>query len=163
MSVYFIQQGSDGPIKIGFCRRDQNVQQRLDTLRTANPYPLHLRAISLMAGQQTERELHRTFAHARLEGEWFQPTEDLLRLVEAIKKDPEAIYSESARLVPGTRVRRPGRPRAGKMVSAATTNKRVAKLGKRERERIFQEQLDAGMTVRKLTDTLKSDDPDADG
>jgi hypothetical protein len=35
--VYFIQVGSDGPIKIGFCADGASIQNRLTDLQIGNP------------------------------------------------------------------------------------------------------------------------------
>lgn len=74
MSVYFIQRGEAGPIKIG---HSGNPKARLAALKTASDQPL--RMIGVMDGDKPdERRLHLRFADARLEGEWFSPTEELV-------------------------------------------------------------------------------------
>jgi hypothetical protein len=76
-SVYFIQQGSSGPVKIG--KADQ-VASRLATLQTANPLPLRLLATT-DGGEARERELHAQFATDRMHGEWFYPSPALMGFI----------------------------------------------------------------------------------
>lgn len=73
MSVYFIQVGEDGPVKIG---RSYDVQQRLAGLQVSHHLKLHLRCeVSRDPGdlsdEQTEALFHRKFEQYRLRGEWF--------------------------------------------------------------------------------------------
>lgn len=78
--VYFIQEGEDGPIKIG-CTK--GLQGRLDQLQTGHARKLHLRA-SFEGGREQERELHARFAEHRLQGEWFMPAPALLSHIAAL-------------------------------------------------------------------------------
>lgn len=74
--LYMIQMGDDGPVKIGVAG---DIPSRLAALQTSNPYPL--RVIASFAGLGLlERRLHKTFASARLAGEWFHPCEDVMSL-----------------------------------------------------------------------------------
>lgn len=75
--VYFVQQGEDGPIKIGFAN---NLAGRLRGLQTANPYKLHLRLV-LHGNRKTEQKFHERFNADRLKGEWFRPSHDLLAFI----------------------------------------------------------------------------------
>lgn len=79
--IYFIQQGEDGPIKIGY---STNPRKRLDKLSTASPYPLRMLKI-VPGGPALERQLHNRFSHSQLEGEWFKPTEELLEFIQNLK------------------------------------------------------------------------------
>ena len=75
--VYFIQQGDNGPIKIGY---SADPQRRLQSLSTASPYPLRL--LGVVDGDMAlEQALHHRFADHQLEGEWFAPTPDLLEFI----------------------------------------------------------------------------------
>lgn len=65
--VYFIQQGEDGPVKIGTAK-DPRV--RLSELGCGNPEPLYIRAI-VLGDRTTEQQYHHDWAQARLTGEWF--------------------------------------------------------------------------------------------
>lgn len=78
-SVYFVQQGASGPIKIG---KAANVAARIASLQTANPYPLTLLGTAA-GGIERERELHERFAADRLHGEWFAPSLALLDFIES--------------------------------------------------------------------------------
>lgn len=66
--VYFIESGSDGPIKVGHAC---NVQARPRELQVGNPNQLRLLG-TLPGGRELERWFHETFAHARVRGEWFE-------------------------------------------------------------------------------------------
>lgn len=80
MFVYFIQQGSDGPIKIGLAA---NPEKRLGTLQSGNPDRLYVRAIIRTAEpKKLEIDLHGLFRQHRVGGEWFQPTAELLAYME---------------------------------------------------------------------------------
>lgn len=63
--TYFIQQGDDGPVKIGIAN---NPAQRLERLQCGNPEPLYGRV--LIPGNH-ERELHKRYAEKKIRGEWF--------------------------------------------------------------------------------------------
>lgn len=77
--VYFIRAGA-GAIKIG---RSVNVGSRLATMQTANAE--ELRIVGRMpGGAAVESMLHTRFAGARMRGEWFQATPDLLALIREI-------------------------------------------------------------------------------
>lgn len=76
-SVYFIQQGAAGPIKIGFSDRPE---RRVAQLQTSTPE--RLRILATMPGsKQTEGSLHRRFARHRMQGEWFRPAQEILDFV----------------------------------------------------------------------------------
>jgi hypothetical protein len=76
--IYFIQQGENGAIKIGY---STDPEKRLRTLRTASPYPLQMRLV-IEGGKKLEKELHDKFADCQLDGEWFEATDVLLRFME---------------------------------------------------------------------------------
>ncbi|MBL0245569.1 MAG: GIY-YIG nuclease family protein [Rhodoferax sp.] len=78
-NIYFIQDVL-GNIKIGFAR---NVQSRIETLQTANSSPLRLIG-SINGNKSKEAELHRRFAGARIRGEWFTPTDDLMNYIQEV-------------------------------------------------------------------------------
>lgn len=95
--VYFIQQGNSGPIKIGYTRDD--LYSRLKRLQTGNPLPLKVLAIIDGATTRTEISLHSRFSSCRLNGEWFAPTDELLKFIHEIrsrshKLELERIYKE---------------------------------------------------------------------
>jgi len=79
--VYFIQEGTDGPIKIGYTAA--NPKGRLAALQTGNAKPL--RVVTWAPGTtQDERDLHERFKHLRMQGEWFQPAADLVAFVHGV-------------------------------------------------------------------------------
>lgn len=77
--VYFAQAGDR--IKIGWSR---NVAARIAKLQTGNPEPIILLA-TRPGGRSLEQELHDRFAEARLTGEWFSSSPDLLTYVRSLQ------------------------------------------------------------------------------
>lgn len=75
--LYFIRQGTDGPIKIG---RAVDIERRIMQLQTGSSQPLQLLAF-IHSGGDLEPEIHRRFAHLRLSGEWFSPAKELLEFI----------------------------------------------------------------------------------
>lgn len=89
--VYFIQEGTDGPIKIGYTA--SNPRSRMLTLQTGNAKPLRL--LTCAPGTiEDERKLHEKFAKLRMTGEWFQPDPSLLGFVHGVE------WSERGSAVP---------------------------------------------------------------
>ncbi len=90
--VYFVQAKSGGPIKIGVAR---NVVARMAYLQLAVPEELVCLGVTLGAGRNEERRLHRYFADSWIRGEWFHPTDDLLKWIErCTTKIPARIAAE---------------------------------------------------------------------
>lgn len=81
MPVYFIQQGNDGPIKIGIAL---DIQKRLYGLRQDRHCRDDLKLLGVIqdADYSQERQLHRRFKNIRLEGEWFSPTPELIEFIK---------------------------------------------------------------------------------
>lgn len=75
--VYFVRRGNDGPIKIG---KSKDVDSRIETLQCSSAERLILLG-TLPGGSFLERILHAAFADSRLEGEWFDATDELLSLL----------------------------------------------------------------------------------
>lgn len=73
--TYFIQAGTDGPVKIGVA---QDVEKRIKELQTGCPDDLRL--IGRIQGN-CESELHKRFSQFRLRGEWFNPDIRLLAFI----------------------------------------------------------------------------------
>jgi len=73
--TYFLQAGTDGPIKIGSTR---NLAVRLRTLATMSPVPLTLLAV---VPDDIELECHEKLQPWRLHGEWFAPTTAVLAFI----------------------------------------------------------------------------------
>jgi hypothetical protein len=80
--VYFVQAESGGPVKIGFTAR-QTMKDRLRGLQNGSPLPLCILA-TVRADKSIERALHSWFSSARLHGEWFTPTDEILALIEEL-------------------------------------------------------------------------------
>jgi hypothetical protein len=76
--IYFAQATEGGPIKIGF---SDDVPTRIKALK--GHYGCELRLLKTIEGdKQTEKEIHRQFAHLRLgPGEQFQPAHDLMDFI----------------------------------------------------------------------------------
>lgn len=81
MAVYFIQSGDAGNIKIGTTSGDPRL--RLGSLQTGNPEKLRL-LVAVPGGVRVEHSLHARFASARVTGEWFEPTKELVSFVETL-------------------------------------------------------------------------------
>lgn len=82
-NVYFVQAKNNGLIKIGFT---SNLKSRLSDLSSMSPVPLELLAFT-EGDCNLERELHSTFANHRSHGEWFYPSDELIRFIGSIKGD----------------------------------------------------------------------------
>jgi hypothetical protein len=76
--IYFIQQGENGAIKIGYTT---NPPKRLKALATASPYPLHVRLV-IEGSKKLEKDLHNKFAQWQLDGEWFEPCQEIIDFIE---------------------------------------------------------------------------------
>lgn len=77
--VYFVQEVSvDGFIKIGYSSR---FEVRLNSIQVNNAR--ELRTLLLLSGDRnTEREIQDQFFTARIRGDWFNPTPELLNFIE---------------------------------------------------------------------------------
>lgn len=78
--LYAFQAGNNGPIKIGVSR---DPKQRLATLQA-----MHYETLRPLASERVvpieEKWLHQAYVHARIRGEWFRPTPDLLTYLAAL-------------------------------------------------------------------------------
>lgn len=77
--IYFIQQGEDGPVKIG---HSVDPESRLQCLQIGSPHPLSL-LLTLPGGRSEEKSLHSRFANCRLDGEWFSPAANLMEFISS--------------------------------------------------------------------------------
>jgi hypothetical protein len=78
--VYFIQEGDDGPVKIGF---SDNPARRLQELQVASAK--HLNLIAVIEGDVSkERELQARFQEFRLSGEWFIPITEIFLYIDRV-------------------------------------------------------------------------------
>lgn len=80
--VYFVKDLVTGYIKIG---RSLNPHARLKALQTGNPNQLIILA-TINGGQIKESEIHRRFTNTGFSGEWFHPTEELMKYIETSTK-----------------------------------------------------------------------------
>jgi hypothetical protein len=81
--IYFIQEQRTGNpnedlIKIGW---STGIGKRAALLGTKTPFPLSVLA-SFPGTIRQEMRLHRMFASAKVNGEWFKPSEEILAIVE---------------------------------------------------------------------------------
>lgn len=81
--VYFVQEGTSGPVKIGYT--EQRLTHRVHGLQNGNPRPLRVLGV-LAGGKKVEEEVHDAFAHLRIAGtkEWFEADEELLVFVNEV-------------------------------------------------------------------------------
>lgn len=82
--LYFIQ-AENGPIKIGITG---NVEKRLVSLKTHNPYDLTVLHVQLfddmVMAREQEKSLHHRFQGCRINREWFKPSPELMEFIENI-------------------------------------------------------------------------------
>ena len=89
--IYFVRGTRSGMIKIGY---SESVKRRLKALRTSSSEPLEVIAI-IEGTRDDEQALHRRFAVARAQGEWFHPHRRLLEyLDELIDGKPETVADQ---------------------------------------------------------------------
>lgn len=78
--VYFIQAIDSGIIKIG---QTTDIGKRLAALQTGCPEQLTV--LKTMPGDKSiERLLHKKFSAANKQGEWFYPTDELLKYIGSL-------------------------------------------------------------------------------
>lgn len=86
--VYFIQSGSQGPIKIGY---SNDVKKRLSALKSGSPYKLDVIGL-IEGGRSKEKEMHEKFKEKRLSQscEWFEFCDEIIDFINEnkIKTDP---------------------------------------------------------------------------
>lgn len=88
--VYFAQVGTDGPIKIGTTTSE--AEDRITALQVGCPWKINI--LGWVAGESRhEGWLHRRFAAFRLEGEWFDPVDEILVAIREILR-PEFTWPE---------------------------------------------------------------------
>jgi uncharacterized protein YlaN (UPF0358 family) len=85
MAVYFVQPAGAPvePIKIGFT---EGLERRVIELERQHSCKIAVLAVST-GGRRLERALHEIFAHYRVSGEWFEPADDILRLIDDIRRN----------------------------------------------------------------------------
>lgn len=84
--LYFIRQGSSGPIKIG---RASSPHRRREELQGGNHEQLVLLAY-FAGGARVERLAHEAFSELHIRGEWFRaerPLLDFISMLEQVEKE----------------------------------------------------------------------------
>lgn len=94
--LYFIQEGSEGCIKIGWTRADPEV--RLRTFQVGNSSTLRLLG-SVLAPLDAETGWHERFAGSCRRSEWFWPTPDLLAAIEEAVAQQEMVLPTAQEFV----------------------------------------------------------------
>lgn len=77
--IYFIQCGTNGPIKIGYT--DNGAEERMAQLQTGCPYELSLLWV-YNGDEWSEGRIHSQLAAERVRGEWFHPSNNLFSFIE---------------------------------------------------------------------------------
>jgi len=78
--IYFIQQQPDGPIKVGLSK---DPWSRCEQLQIGNPAPIKVIGVA-WGGADLEADIHRSFSHLKIRGEWFKPSDKLHELIERV-------------------------------------------------------------------------------
>ena len=79
--IYFIQEGKDGSIKIGFTKND--VRKRLSNLQSGSCRELRLLCV-IDGDCQKEQRIHNTFYSIKDRGEWFYPYPHLTEYIKSL-------------------------------------------------------------------------------
>ena len=83
--VYFVRAGYFGPVKIGFTI---NFKKRLPHLQTGCPEILRPMVV-IKTNRKTEEAYHNMFRDDNIHGEWFHPTERILKEIDYhLKHEP---------------------------------------------------------------------------
>lgn len=92
--LYFIANPSLGIVKIGIA---DNPEQRRRGLECSCGVPLEILGV-LRGGGHHEKMLHEAFDEVRLLGEWFNPTEEILRLAADPTSVPAYLEAQKPRI-----------------------------------------------------------------
>ncbi len=80
--LYFLQQGTKGPIKIGYTN---DVARRVNSLQMGNPARLRVRAAVVVEdAPDAEKFLKGLFKESHVRGEWFRPSWTVKRFIELL-------------------------------------------------------------------------------
>lgn len=88
-TVYFVQAGNNGPIKIG---SSGNVLSRLNALQTAHYEKLKIIAVFPNENNTLEQFMHSTFCRRRIRGEWFDISVEDIRWVAEKNPDIKMVF-----------------------------------------------------------------------
>jgi hypothetical protein len=84
MTIYFIQAGKDGPIKIGW---SVEPERRLQDLQCAHYETLHI--VRLMdAEKPSERLIHQMLQQYHIRGEWFRSVKEVIEIPPPLVNKP---------------------------------------------------------------------------
>jgi hypothetical protein len=79
--IYFIQEGNDGPIKIG---KAGAVERRLKTLQTAHHKELSILQV-IPGGAERESKIKNDLTKFKIKGEWFHPVAEVFEYMRSVK------------------------------------------------------------------------------
>lgn len=87
-SVYFVQLGCKGLIKIGYT---EHPEHRLYALHMNNPGEIRLLGRTAAPNIELEKKLHKRFRSTRVGGEWFLPSTELLDYIQKNTEEPQCL------------------------------------------------------------------------
>lgn len=100
--IYFVQEGHDGPIKIGSTR--QNLYFRISHMQCGNYRRLQVLGVINDQPPWKESRWHSRFSDCRLHGEWFAPTAGLMQaILQETEVPPDTQVPSPARAKLATR------------------------------------------------------------
>ena len=67
-TIYFLQLGNNGPVKIGITKY---LEPRIQSIQGCVPVPLQL-VLTLRGNRLLEKKLHDRFAKYKIQGEWYE-------------------------------------------------------------------------------------------
>ena len=94
--IYFIQCGTNGPIKIGYT--DNGVKERLAQLQTGCPYELMVLWV-YTGDDYTEAQIHSELSQERVRGEWFHPSKTVIEFITTEMSNVLEIESKNGRWI----------------------------------------------------------------
>lgn len=98
MTIYFVQAGDTGNIKIGYTAG--SAEKRVAQLQTGNIFDLNLLG-TIPGSMEDEKAIHRELAQYALRGEWFSTDQLLLRVIgEMIENQLPWYHCRKVRLDP---------------------------------------------------------------
>jgi hypothetical protein len=79
--IYFIQEGDNGPIKIG---KAVSVERRLDGMQTAHHKELTILQV-IPGGTTRESQIKKDLIKFKIRGEWFQPMPEVFEYMRRVR------------------------------------------------------------------------------